>query len=533
MKVAEFLLQTLERNGVEIIFGNPGTTEIPLVKACENHPGLRYVVALSEVSAVPMADGYARAARRLSVVNLHVAPGLGNGMGALYTAGVAGTPLLVLIGGQDRRLLHTQPILWGPLEHMARTVCKAVYGLNTCDDAGANVRRALRSVLTPPYAPVALICPPDLLEEEIDDEPGSVRAPKLAGLDAVRVDEYANFLSSAQRPVFIAAEDVHWSGASLALEKIAGRLHAPVYAAPYTGVLPISASSKWYGGYLPPSFQQIAERLRSHDAVLFAGGRGLRTTLYSKGTLPPRKAWIGADTAMQMGEGELDLACVADLKLGLEVIGEQLPQRGADHTEAVRTALPLPGPARDVLHPTRAVASLLSRFHDALWFDESGLSTSDVRQWMRAAAGEYIINGSGGIGWGLAAAVGGAIAHPKRQIVAAIGDGSALYASEALWSAGHQALSNLLLVVFANRRYATLNEAANRLAGGALQSFTIEPPILDFSGLARLYGLRYASAATEQELEQFLSSTSSLCANMLLELKLDAEVKPVTAARHF
>ncbi|MES2561451.1 MAG: thiamine pyrophosphate-binding protein, partial [Pseudomonadota bacterium] len=324
MKVAEFLLHTLHRNGVEAIFGNPGTTEIPLVKACEHHPGLRYVVALSEVSAVPMADGYARAMRHFSVVNLHVAPGLGNGMGALYTAGIAGTPLLVLIGGQDRRLLHTQPILWGPLEQMARTVCKDVYSLNSRYDAAAHVQRALRSVLTPPYAPVALICPPDLLEEDIDDEPRVVRAPKLVGLDASSADQYAHFLASAHRPVFIAAEDVHWSGASLALEKIAAQLHAPVYAAPYTGILPISASSQWYAGYLPPSFHQIAERLRQHDAVFFVGGRGLRTTLYSKGALPPRQAWIGADSAMQAGDGELELSSIADLKLALTAISERL-----------------------------------------------------------------------------------------------------------------------------------------------------------------------------------------------------------------
>jgi len=147
VKVVEYLLATLEQNGVEVIFGNPGTTEIPLVRACERLNAIRYIVALSEVAAVPMADGYARARRALGVVNLHVAPGLGNGMGALYTAGIAGTPLLVLVGGQDRRFLHTQPILWGPVEQMARSVCKAVYGLNTRFDAAANVRRAIRTAL--------------------------------------------------------------------------------------------------------------------------------------------------------------------------------------------------------------------------------------------------------------------------------------------------------------------------------------------------------------------------------------------------
>src|SRR5260221_449850 len=111
MKIVEVLLRTLEAHDVRFIFGNPGTTEIPLVRACQGRRGIEYVVALSEVSAAPMADGFARAPRSMAVLTLHVARGLGNGMGALYPAGIAQTPLLVLIGGQDRRFLHSQPIL--------------------------------------------------------------------------------------------------------------------------------------------------------------------------------------------------------------------------------------------------------------------------------------------------------------------------------------------------------------------------------------------------------------------------------------
>ena len=220
MKIAELLLQTLEANGVRHIFGNPGTTEIPLVRLCERRRRLKYVVALSEVSAVPMADGYARATRSLGVVNLHVAPGLGNGMGGLYTAGIAQTPLLVLIGGQDRRFLHTRPILWGPLEKMAGSVCKAVFGLNTRHDAAFNIRRALRVALTPPYGPVALICPPDLLEQELDARPVRVTLPALGALTAAEARRYAHVLAQARRPALIAAEDVHWNDAGAALEEI-------------------------------------------------------------------------------------------------------------------------------------------------------------------------------------------------------------------------------------------------------------------------------------------------------------------------
>jgi benzoylformate decarboxylase len=152
---------------------------------------------------------------------------------------------------------------------------------------------------------------------------------------------------------------------------------------------------------------------------------------------------------------------------------------------------------------------------------------------MKLPAGEYLINGSGGIGWGLAAAVGAAVGTRSRQVVAIIGDGSALYASEALWTAAHQG-AKLLLIVLSNRRYSTLNEAASRLTGKPLDLFTIEPPVIDFSGLATLYDWRYAKAASEAQLTSFLAKLKGkVKANTLLELKLDPGIKPVTASRHF
>ncbi len=532
MKISEYLLQTLEQNGVTHIFGNPGTTELPLVKACEQRKKLKYVVALSEVSAVPMADGYARATRSLGVVNLHVAPGLGNGMGTLYTAGIAGTPLLVLVGGQDRRFLHTHPILWGPVEKMAGAVCKAVFVLNTTFDAAANIRRALRTAMTPPYGPVALICPPDLLETDINSKPSAVTPAVLASLDKSQVEAYAKFLTAAKKPAIIAAEDVHWDNASAELEALAATLGAPVYAAPYTGVLPVAASSACYAGYLPPSLKQVADKLAPHDALLFVGGRGLRNTLYSEAQLPQRKAWIGHDASVQAPDGEYALSTVTNLKSSLAAVTAALGKRKTKSKPA-RAALALPARNARVLHPTLAIHALLKKFSSAIWVDESGLSTSDVRQWMQLKAGEYLINGSGGIGWGLAASVGAAIAQSKRQIVAVIGDGSALYASEALWSAGHHG-TKILLVILANRRYATLNAAASKLAGGPLKSFTIEPPVLDFSGLAKLYDLRYLAASNETQMDAALGQLGSpLTHNTLLELKLDPALMPVTASRHF
>lgn len=165
--------------------------------------------------------------------------------------------------------------------------------------------------LTTPHSPVALICPPDLLEQEIDATPVAVNAPRLAALDEPETRRFAAFLAKAKHPALIAAEDVHWSDASVALEVLARTLRAPVYAAPYTGVLPVSSAGSCYAGYLPPSMKQIAERLAPHDALLFVGGRGFRTTLYSDTKLPQRKAWLGNDPAVMASDGEFELACVA------------------------------------------------------------------------------------------------------------------------------------------------------------------------------------------------------------------------------
>lgn len=534
MKISDYLLQTLERCGVRRVFGNPGTTEIPLLRSFERAAACRYVVALSEVAAVPMADGDARARRTLGVVNLHVAPGLGNGMGALYTAGIARTPLLVLIGGQDRRLIHTAPILYGPLERMAGAVCKAVLRLDAEHDAPATVRTALRAALTPPFCPVALVCPPDLLERETDAVPMEVTPPRLGGLDAADAAELARRLARARSPAFVAAEEVHWHGAAAELRALAETLAAPVYVAPYTGVLPVDAASSAFAGYLSPSFAAIGERLAAHDLLVFAGGRTLKTTLFSEAALPQAKIWLGDDPSLLAPAGEYAGAHLVDLRAALGAVHAQLARSHRENREPRRWRPQATRPGKaEGFHPTEAVEAILQAFATAIVFDEAGLSTSDIRQSMQCAAGGYFTNGSGGIGWGLAAAVGAAIGQDDRQVVAIIGDGSSLYASEALWSAAHYG-ARLLLVVLSNRRYATLNAAATRLTGAAMDAFTLEPPVLDFAGLAALYGCDFVRAGTREQLAAALGDLGGrVRRNTLLELELDPTLEPVGAARHF
>ncbi len=180
--------------------------------------------------------------------------------------------------------------------------------------------------------------------------------------------------------------------------------------------MPIDSSSPCYAGYLPPSFKQISDRLAQHDVLFFVGGTGLRTTLYSEARLPQTKLWIGNDARARAVDGEFELATVTDTGTALTAIAHALEvKRPAPKPQRLQTSVP--PPQKKVFHPSRAVHALLEAFPDAIWFDESGLSTSDVRQWMNLPAGEYLINGSGGIGWGLAASVGAAIGVRERSAV--------------------------------------------------------------------------------------------------------------------
>jgi benzoylformate decarboxylase len=536
MQISDYLLKILHMNGVRFIFGNPGTTEIPLVRRSGQAETPMYVIALNELAAVAMADGYARATRSLAAVNLHAAPGLGNGIGALYTAQVSHTPLLALVGAQDRRHAHTAPTLHGPLVEMATPVAKATYTLASPYDAPFYIKQALRTALTFPFGPVVLICPLDLWEAEIEESeetPVPVTVPALAGVSEHDAQLLVRFLGDAHHPALIATDEVYWNKAEEEIAALARKLGAPVYVAPYTGVTPLSFTDPQFAGFLPPNRQTWTTRLQGHDALLLLGGKGLRATLYTPGRLRQQKAWIGQDTSLLGLDGEYVLACVADLRSSLRLIHEKLsPVK--PHENVSRASVELPSVVSGKLHPSSVVHTVLRAFPQAVWVDESGLSTTDVRAWITAAAGDYFSNGSGGIGWALPATVGVQMARSDRHIIGIIGDGSMMYASEAMWTAAHQRL-HITVIVLANARYATLNTALYALTRqSALEVFSLDTPAIGFAHLARAYGWYYACIETEEALNRTLADLLAQNeGNRLLEVRLDPDAVPITASEHF
>jgi benzoylformate decarboxylase len=236
MRPVEAFLEILRSEGVSRVFGNPGTTELPLTDALSDADELRYVLGLQEGSVVAMADGYARATNSTSFVHLHVAAGLANGLSGLLNASRSRTPMVVVAGQQDRRHLIQDPMLSGDLVGLASAAVKSAVEVQHAYDLVPVLRRAFTLARQPPAGPVFVSVPMDLLEEEVSvDVPARSRLgpPAAAG----GVVEAAALLAGASKPAIVAGDGVGREGAIEPLVELAELLGATVYHQPmYDGV---------------------------------------------------------------------------------------------------------------------------------------------------------------------------------------------------------------------------------------------------------------------------------------------------------
>nr|MBA2398050.1 thiamine pyrophosphate-binding protein [Bradyrhizobium sp.] len=218
MRGRRVLMESLIANGVSHIFGNPGTTETPVLDSLVTYPQLHYVMTLHEGIAVGAASYHAQATGRTSVANLHVAPGLGNGIGAIYGALKANSPLVVTAGQQDTRMRLANPVLGHDLVAMAAPVTKWSVQIERADEIAPILRRAFKVANDSPKGPVFVALPINVLEQETDVEaidPGKLW--RSAQPDPKGLEELASLLLKSQRPTIVTSDDVARSGATQAL----------------------------------------------------------------------------------------------------------------------------------------------------------------------------------------------------------------------------------------------------------------------------------------------------------------------------
>jgi benzoylformate decarboxylase len=548
-------LELLKQEGVDILFGNPGTTELPLMDAFAVEHDIRYILGLQEAALMAMADGYAQASGKLAVLNLHVAPGLGNAMGMLYDAVKAAAPILLTAGQQDLEYLVTEPVLSADLATLARPFVKWSAEVQRLEDLPRLVHRAAKTALAPPTGPVFLSLPGDILKSEANLDlltPTRV-APRVRG-DAAAVAAAGALLAQAKRPVIIAGDAVAQSRAHAELVALAELIGAPVYTEFVPSTASFPASHPLFRGATLRTQAAVRRVLDQYDVLFSVGGDLFTLSLPSDiDPMPPGMRLIHLDTdPWEIGKNyPAEVAILGDPKSTLPEITTAIEAamtggaRGAarerfkaacETTLAERNALRAKAKALAGKSPVQALALLDAIGEmlpkDAVVIEEVLSSAPGIRSLIRSDDPQsyYGLRG-GGIGWGIPAAIGIKLALPHRPVVALVGDGSALYTIQALWTAAHDRIA-VVFVVLNNRSYRILKQRLLALRGHAEQVDTyvgmelVDPPI-DFVGLARSLGVAAEHVKTVHDATDLVAHGIKSNAPLLIDVDLDPAFKPM------
>ena len=510
----EAFLALLESEGVTHLFGNPGTTELPIMAALPDRPAITYVMALQEALVVAMADGYSRASGSLGACNVHVAPGLGNAMGSLYNAKWMGSPVIVTAGQQEQGHGLTEPMLYAPLVPIAQPLVKWAVEVTRLQDLPRIVRRAAKIATTPPTGPVFISLPGDVLNEQDALELGSPTRIDTAGRPGdAALDGLADRLLSAQRPVIVAGHEIATSGAFGEAAAIAELLGAPVYQQTVCDGAHFLSEHPAFMGALTRDQRDVRDTLSPYDLMFCIGSDVLRMSVYGETDPMP-----GGMAVVQIGlrDWEMgknyaaEIALRADVKETLAALAPRIERkrgaRGAEKAAAAIAALgasnwsakreaararALAGSGAAPMPPDLAMLRIVDALpQDAVIVEEGILSA-------RALPGLFPFRdaraffglGSGGIGFAMPGAVGVQLALPDRPVVAVVGDGSAMYSIQALWTAANAKLP-ITYVIADNGGYRIIKERLKSFHG--VERYTgmeFKDPPIDFTGLACAMGV--------------------------------------------
>ncbi|OJW25989.1 MAG: hypothetical protein BGO51_08580 [Rhodospirillales bacterium 69-11] len=549
------LLELLKQEGVRVMFGNPGTTELPLMDALAGDQAMRYVLALQEAPAMGMADGYAQASGQLACVNLHVAPGLGNAMGMLYDAQKAGAPIIVTAGQHEQRFNFTEPLLWADLPTIARPFVKWSAEVRQLSDLPRAIHRAAKTALAPPMGPVFLSLPGDILLDsgELDLGAPSRVARNMRG-DAAAIAQAAAILARAQSPVIIAGDAVPQGDALGELVALAEALGAPVYDEGMASRAMFPSSHPLYRGAIVRLPAAIRGMLAQHDLLVSVGGDLFTLSLPGDvESLPEGMPVVHLDTdpwelaknyAEQvsiLGEPKVTLPELTEAVLAAR--SAQEATRAAARLEHAKAegvaslgklhAMAEAAASRHPIHPLalmQAIGRVLPP--EAVVIDETISSGTGLRRFLKSddAQSFFGLRG-GGIGWGLPAAIGAQIALPDRPVVALIGDGSALYTIQGLWTAARENL-RMVFVIINNSSYRILKQRTNAMKAIAAQTDTyvgmdLDKPKVDFLKVARGFGLTAHRASTLADVQDQLKHALRHDGPTLIDVEVDRSWKPV------
>lgn len=520
--VREAAFDLFRVQGMTTMFGNPGSTELPML--ADYPDDFRYILGLQEAVVVGMADGFAQASGNTAIVNLHTAPGVGNAMGAIFNAQANKSPLLITAGQQVRAQMTLQANLTNrDATRMPHPLVKWSYEPSRAQDVPLALAHGAHLAGLPPKGPTFVSLPMDDWTQEMDAADAAHAINRdvsgAAAPAAERIAALAEQLAAASNPVFVAGPDIDASGGWDAAIALAERQRLPVWAspAPGGGRIGFPEGHPNFRGVLPPAIGPLGQTLEGHDLVLVAGSSVFPYYPHIAGPLLPEGAELVAITSDpdEAARAPMGDAIVADVKLTLEALLAAIPEAERDGPE------PNPGPTEipeesplnaSTVHT--ALADVMPE--DAIVVLESPSSTLALRNQLRISRpGSYYFGAGGGLGFGLAAAVGVQLAQPERPVVCVLGEGSAQYAITAFWSAVAYR-TPVTFLVLRNEEYAILKWFADveQVTGAP----GLDLPALDVAAVAEGYGVKARRASGREQVREELKGALESDAPELVEV---------------
>jgi benzoylformate decarboxylase len=518
------VFELLRKRSMTTVFGNPGSTELPMLT--EFPADFRYVLGLQEATVVGLADGYAQASGRPTLVNLHTAPGVGNAMGAIFNAQANKSPLVITAGQQYRSLMTLQANLTNrEATRMPHPLVKWSYEPPRAEDVPHALARAIHMAALPPRGPSFLSIPMDDWGAEVDE--GAVRHQSTRTVGAASqpgpetIAELAERLRRAERPALVAGPDIDASGGWDAAVRLAELQRLSVYAtpAPGGGRIGFPEDHPLFQGILPPAVLPVGEMLAAHDLVLAVGTSVFPYYPNVPGPLLADGTALVAitsdpDEAARAPMGE---AIVADPALTLAALAGTVGE--SDRLAPPAREAPEPAPLTDPMNPSTAVRALAEVFpRDGVVVLESPSATLALRNQLRLSEpGSYYFSSGGGLGFGMPAAIGVQLAQPSRPVVCVIGEGSAQYAIQSLWTAAAYDVPVTFLVL-RNDEYAILKWFG--MLEDILDAPGLDLPALDCAAVASGYGVNSRVVSSVEELGEGLSKALASGKPELVEVRV-------------
>jgi benzoylformate decarboxylase len=500
--VRDAAIEVFHARGMTRMFANPGSTEVPFL--VDLPPDLEFVLGLHEGTVVGMATGWAIGRDEPALVLLHTTAGLGNAVGALATARVNRAPLVVLVGQQDRRHLAHEPFLAGRLEGLAGTYPVSVEQPVTAQELPGAIGRAWHAATTR-RGPALVIVPMDdwLAPAGAEDAQTAAAGTVLraAAADPAAVDALVALLDAAERPALVVGAGADDRRSWDALVEVSERLGAPVWQEAFGARAGFPQDHPRFAGHLPSDRSRLRAVLEPFDAVLVVGAPAFRQYAFVEGPFhgPGTRVAVVTDDPDEAHRSAAELVVLAPVGAACEALAARLAPREPTSSGASMERPPNPGTTDGPLTSAHVFSALARRLPtDAILFEEAPSSKPELHARIpsRAPLG-FLSPAMGGLGFAIPAAIGVRMALPERGVVAVVGDGSSLYAIQALWSAAHYGVG-AVFVILANGGYAVMDRLAE-LQGGT--SVWPRFPDIDLSGLARSFGCPTRRVGSFDELE--------------------------------